>query len=157
MTEVDVIAQLTYQRERTHDLWADVMPLLQAHWTEVGEERLDIDVVKINMMEDIGAFRCFTVRERGKLVGYAFYVVDTSLMQKTRLIAHESGLFLVKEARRGHTCERLLKFAESSLKAEGVEEIIRQMLVSRQEVEVLFSRMGYTLHEKLYTKALKET
>ena len=73
---------LVIQRERSHELWGEIVPLLQAHKDEVSfypDIALDPDVEAYNCAEDHGMLRCYTARRRGALIGYEIFFIKHNM------------------------------------------------------------------------------
>ena len=97
--------------------------------------------------------RCIVARADGALVGYALFIVSPHLHYSTCKTAFEDIYFLKKEYRLGRTGIRLFQFAETALRADGVNRIIMHTKIHLDNSK-LFEYLGYKLTDKLYTKLL---
>jgi len=97
--------------------------------------------------------RCIVARADGVLVGYALFIVSPHLHYSTCKTAFEDIYFLKKEYRLGRTGIRLFQFAETALRADGVNRIIMHTKIHLDNSK-LFEYLGYKLTDKLYTKLL---
>jgi hypothetical protein len=100
-----------------------------------------------------GMLRCIVARADGVLVGYALFIVSPHLHYSTCKTAFEDIYFLKKEYRLGRTGIRLFQFAETALRADGVNRIIMHTKIHLDNSK-LFEYLGYKLTDKLYTKLL---
>ena len=147
-------AMITIQQELASEGWDEFLPLVVDHCKEIGQEAPDLNQEVLLMLEESGQLRCYTVRDEGVAVGYAIYLLEMNVMQQTRLIAKDVGLFLEKSHRGGITAVRLLKFAEVSMMGEGVAEVF-QSIPADSPVGDLLLRLGYHRIEEVYTKTLE--
>jgi hypothetical protein len=77
-------------------------PTSRTHWREIthyADIPLDPDIDTYNTMEVIGALRCFTAREQGRLVGYAVFFIRHNLHYRSSLQAMQDVLFVLPEHR----------------------------------------------------------
>lgn len=153
----------TFQRERAHDVYCEMEPLLRKHWEEIAhyaDIKLNPDTAFYTAMEDAGALRVFTARDDfRKLVGYAVYFVKRNPHYRDSLQAVQDILFL-EPANRGTTVGyRLIKFADDGLRDEGVQ-VVYQHVKAKPELDFgpLLEKQGYVMVDKIFAKRLdKET
>lgn len=134
---------VTFQRERAQDCFAEVKPLLEAHWEEtVGEELpLDPDWEAYRACEDIGLIRAYGLRVENELQGYALYFVRPSLHSRALLLA-SNDLLYVTPALRGRYAIAFIEWCEAQLRAEGVEMVSQHVTVHR-DFGVVLKHLGY--------------
>lgn len=150
-----VIGSYSYQQESVCDaLEGGAEELAKLHWDEVERHRHGLgftpDWAKMADWEDAGRFVAFTVRHGNRVVGYlAFHLTDGYHTNKK--IATEDGLFLVPEHRRGLTAVRLIRYAETALKAIGVGEI-HVITKAGTTADQLMDRIGYPAISNLRIK-----
>ena len=154
----------TFQRELAVGLWAEIVPLLQAHKAEIShypDIALDPDVALYNEVERQGALRCYTVRLDGELVGYAVFFVRAGLHYRGSLQAVQDVLFLWPDCRVSSIGYRLIQFAEAQLKGEGVQVVFHHIKAKGCLVSTLFrglarllSLLGYELIDLIFAKRL---
>ena len=146
---------ITIQKELAAEAWDEFIPLVVDHCAEIVQDAPDLDKEVMLLLEEQGSLRCFTVRDDGKAVGYAIYVLETNVMEKTRFVARDVGLYLAKSHRGGITVVRLLKYAETSMIPDGVVDIY-QNIPADSPVGALLEKMGYDRIEEVFRKRLIE-
>ena len=144
---------MQYQEEKFSKLYSELIPLLKEHRREVdlfGLE-LDVDGETYIQWEVAGISRLYTVRDEGKLVGYALYVLFTHNHHKTSLHATHDVLYLSKE-KRGHGLT-FLRYCEEKLKEEGVN-ILHQCVPECNDWGKVLEFKGYKKLETIYVKEI---
>jgi GNAT superfamily N-acetyltransferase len=148
---------LIYRQEFIDDIYEDCQPLIQQHWEEIA---LNQDAIKLNpnwdaykQLEGIGAFRIFTARDGGKLVGYFAVFVEPNLHYQDHLFARNDVLFLHKDYRKGFCGIKLIRFAEKCLKDDGVSVLVINTKTHRDFSSVL-ARLGFSKTETVHTKVI---
>ncbi len=154
---------LTFQRERSEDLWIEIMPLLHEHKDEIShypDIELDPDVGTYNQCEEIGMLRCYTVRQSfltvpgTELIGYAIFFVKPNMHYKNSLQAIQDVLFVTKPHRHGRVGYRLIKYSEEQLRDEGVQVVYHHLKCNRPETIALFHKLGYEDIDLIVAKRL---
>lgn len=137
----------------------DVKDLIQKHWEDIA---LNQDKIKLNPnweayanLDRAGMLRFFTARQDGDLIGYFLLIVNRSLHYKDHLFANNDILFLHPDHRKGIAGLRLIKFAEKSLRDEGVS-LMNVNTKVHAPFDVIMERMGFNLIERIYSKYLGE-
>jgi hypothetical protein len=152
-----VATEISFARERVRDLWDELVPLMAAHLAEredAGElPPLDIDRVQYEVLDALGKHRAFTARADGELVGYASFVVTTSLHHRTDLRAMHDALYLLPGHRSGLAGIQLIAFADRELRAEQVSTI-HHVAPAGSPLGRALERMGNRPHEMIYVKRL---
>lgn len=146
---------LYFQAERIGHLWPELEPLLEAHWREVAHYQdigLEPDKDAYAEHEQAGALRCFTARDAGRLVGYAFFFVRPNMHYRGSLQAWQDVLFLHPDYR-GRAGVTLIRVAETRLRAEGVQVVYHHAKRTNRVGELL-GRLGYELVDEIYAKRL---
>lgn len=144
------------QKETFTDTVEETLPLLIAHWEEVALRKdVPLEVVwpLYYALEKAGSLQVFTVRREGEIVGYSWFFVRPHPHYKSVMMASNDVLFLRKDARQGWTGVRLIKFAETSLKAMGVNRIAYHLKYDHDFSRIL-TRLGYTHDEFVMGKYL---
>lgn len=137
----------TIQAERFADILAEMHTLHELHWIETERHRhglaMNPDYLQFIARERLGQMIQFTMRSPiGVLVGNLRMYLATSLHTQTRY-ASEDTLFIHPDHRGSFAVMALMRFAESSLHAIGIQEIrVNSKLVNK--ADVLMRRMGYT-------------
>jgi hypothetical protein len=128
------------------------------HWQEIAHHQdkipLSPDWERYRKMAEAGVIHLTTARDAGILVGYLVYFVVPHLHYSKSITALSDVLYLAPEYRLGTTGIRLLKVAEVSLRALGVQRVIQNVKVDHDWSPILL-RQGYTLFERVYSKLLE--
>ena len=148
---------ITYQQEFLATCRNDAQPLLERHW---GEIALNRDFIRLNPdwdayeeLEASGALKIFTARKDGRLIGYFAVLVRRHLHYVDHLFAFNDVLFLDSEYRRGFVGAKLMRFAESCLKEDGVSVMIVNTK-THKPFDSLLRWLGFKHIENIYSKVL---
>lgn len=144
-------------RELFRDVFDEALPLLRAHWAEIAsflDIPLDVDVPRYLAMEESGNLRVFTVREAGKLVGYAVFVVARNAHYAGSLQAVQDVLYIERSARGALHGLRLLRHCDEALRTEGVQVVVQHVKNKHPTLGVIAQRCGYEPVETIYAKRL---
>lgn len=146
---------MIYQQEFIDDIYEDCQPLIAQHWEEIA---LNQDKIKLNpnwdayrSLEGIGAFRIFTARDDGKLVGYFAVFVEPNLHYQDHLFARNDVLFLHEDYRKGFCGVKLIRFAEKCLKDDGVS-VLAINTKAHKDFSSVLNWMGFDKTETVHTK-----
>jgi hypothetical protein len=145
------------REEKICTLWDEALPLLNAHWREIthyADIPLDPDIETYNKMEAIGALRCFTARDQGRLVGYAVFFIRHNLHYRSSLQAMQDVLFVLPEYR-GMLGIKLIRESERLLTSAGAQVLYHHVKRTNKVGELLV-RMGYELIDEIYGKRLDQ-
>lgn len=173
---IDVVAPvyrakrgLTFQRERAHDLWDTIMPLLQEHKDEIAhypDILLNPDQPAYEQAEEHGLLRCYVARLNGDLVGYGIFFVKRNMHYRDSLQAVQDVLFVTQAHRHGRVGLKLIQYATEQLRAEQIQveyqhtkanAQIREALKAlkgRTDIGKLMESLGYELIDLIYGKRL---
>lgn len=149
-------AAIFYHRECVADVLEEIKPLLMDHYREIAHYQdiaLDPDYDFYKASQERGLLRIFTARADDRLIGYAIYFVARSHKYRSSIQATQDILFLHPDYRRGGTGYRLIEFADSQLRSEGVQVVI-QHVKAIHDFGSLLTRMGYELQDLYYTRRL---
>jgi GNAT superfamily N-acetyltransferase len=148
---------ITYQQEFLATCRAEAQPLLERHWMEIALNR---DTIRLNPdwdayeeLEAADALKIFTARKDGRLIGYFAVLVRRHLHYVDHLFAFNDVLFLDSEYRRGFVGAKLMRFAESCLKEDGVSVMIVNTKTHRP-FDALLRWLGFRHIENIYSKVL---
>lgn len=148
---------ITYQQEFLLTVEKDIKPLLEEHWLEVATNKhaikLNPDWEAYHTLEDQGMLHIFTAREGDTLVGYFVTISRKHIHYKDHMFAVNSALYLKKAYRKGFISARLFKFAEKSLKEDGVSVLIVST-TNNKPFDKLLLWLGYKSVETMYSKLL---
>jgi GNAT superfamily N-acetyltransferase len=146
---------ITFCQEDYFDCIDEISLLLESHWEEVGTDKdkipMDVDYEQYAQAALQGILHVMVARSHGSLVGYHSTFVRPHIRYKSTLMGFVDVYFLHKDFRRGSTGIRLLKAAETSLKARGVKKIQSGTKLSLDRGKV-FEHLGYKAAETTYTK-----
>lgn len=147
---------MQFQREvATHELFEELMPLLQKHWEEIAHFKdipLDPDWDIYLKFEEVGAFRLFTARnEIGSLIGYSAFFVRPNAHYKTSIQALQDVLF-IDPSQRGAGAKFII-WCDKQLASEGIGAVYHHVKVTHNFGPML-ERIGYKLVDLIYAKRL---
>lgn len=144
-----------YQQEFLDSVVEDVKELLKSHWDELA---LNKDKIKINpdwdtyyALQEQGKLDIFTARDKGVLVGYFVVLVSTHMHYKDHLFAKNDLIYLAPSHRKGFTGVKLIKFAESMLKEDGVSVLVINTK-NHKPFHKLMEFLGFISEDTEYTK-----
>ena len=150
-------ARVTFMVEAWTACFAEMSALWNEHWEEVAINRdqikLDPDLDQYRELERTGALHVVVARERGAIVGYHISIVRPHLHYRRSLSAFTDVYFLRKSHRHGMTGVRLIKAAEETLRARGVQKMFTGTKLTL-DMGPIFQRLGWTPTETLYTKMI---
>lgn len=146
-----------FQREVMTDALIDeALPLVQAHHQEVmpyPDVTVNIDKDKYRAMEQAGCLRCYTVREKGELIGYAnFFITDHPHYSHT--IQALCDVVYIKPSYR-NTGIQFIRWCDLQLSLEDIQEI-HYTVQKRFDYSQLLTRMGYELNSYTFTRQLND-
>jgi len=148
---------MEYVQENFTAVYKEARPLLEEHWEAIGSGRsgtdMDPDWDKYFAMNDAGMIYLTTAREDGSLMGYALYLISTSLHQITHEFAELDVMWLTPSKRKGMTGIRMLKQAEEGLRKLGVHRIFGASQL-HADIGRVYEHLGYRAVERIYAKDL---
>jgi len=149
---------ITYHEEMIVDNVNSLMSLIELHYEEVESikelvKKPNPDWVHYIALEEAGVIQLCTVRNDGELVGYITSLIMPSLHYKDFTIAMNDAIFIKKEYRGRLAGMELIKFAESKLKAAGVNVSYIQTKIAHDFGPIL-ERSGYTDIERVFEKVI---
>jgi ribosomal protein S18 acetylase RimI-like enzyme len=145
-----------YQLENFFYLYEESSELLHKHRDEITafpDVPLSPDESMYEVMQHKGRLRCFTVRCGQDLIGYAVFFLVRHAHYDMQ-VAQQDVLFVLKEHRRGRVGLNLIKYAETRLRAEGVDMITHHVKTTNGVQKVL-ERLGYKEVDRVLIKRLK--
>jgi GNAT superfamily N-acetyltransferase len=148
-------ATVVFAREPISQEFLDsLVPLLIKNFNETAyfkDLKLMPDLGIYHTLEKAGILRIYTARSDGKLAGYSIFSVCGHSHYMTSIVAKEEVLFIDPAYRRGMLGDRMIKFCDDQLTAEGVHVIYHTVTVLRDWSPLLL-RNGYELCDKTYAK-----
>lgn len=136
-----------------HRIIAEIAPNTERHYHEMtdGDDYGPPDI-DWNLYYQAGkANQCIavTVRDGGKLVGYAVFTIGRNPRYRKLLEAHSDGIFLEREYR-GKIGMQLLSKCDEYLQKIGVQEA--NYTISDELIGKLLQRKGYQSKYKIWSK-----
>ena len=116
----------------------EVKPLLKKHWEESEDLGfpLDPDYELYLRIEREGLTRSFSVRDNGKIVGYAVFIVRHHPHYRTVVTANADVIFIEKEFRGGKS---FIEWCIEQLKVMGVKVVVYNVKIkNRSFQEIVF-------------------
>ena len=116
----------------------EVKPLLKKHWEESEDLGfpLDPDYELYLRIEREGLTRSFSVRDNGKIVGYAVFIVRHHPHYRTVVTANADVIFIEKEFR---GCKSFIEWCIEQLKVMGVKVVVYNVKIkNRSFQEIVF-------------------
>ena len=147
---------MQFQREpASHELFQEMMPLLQKHWEEIAHFKdipLEPDWDMYLKIDQSGALRNFTARDdQGKLIGYAVFFVRSNINYKSSIQASQDVIFIDPTVR-GFGAKFIL-WCDKQLKDEGIDAVYHHVKEAHNFGPML-ERLGYKLVDLIFTKRL---
>ena len=144
-----------YQQEFLDSVVEDIKVLIKSHWEEAEPNK---DKIKLNpdwdayyALQEQGRLNIFTARDEGVLVGYFVVFVSQHLHYKDHLFANNDLVYLKPSHRKGFTGIKLIKFAESYLKEDGVS-VLLVGTKNHKPFHKLMEFLEFSPSETLYSK-----
>ena len=150
-------SRYTYARIPVGTAIGELQGLAAREYDEVGQKDLDhlnIDWKRYCELDAAGKLATFIAKRDGVIVGYASFIVQTHIHYCEALVAANSAVYVVPEARIGRVALKLLRYAEIGLKAQGVKKIYYHV---KQEKDFgrLLEHLGYQDGERLFAKVVQ--
>ena len=145
-----------YSRVPIGTVAVELQSLAEREYAEVGQkdlDRLNIDWARYGELDAARKLATFIAKRDGVIVGYAVFVVQTHIHYQDALVAANSAVYVVPEARVGRVALKLLRYAEIGLKAQGVKKVYYHVKRER-DFGRLLEHLGYRDAERLFAKAL---
>lgn len=143
---------MQFARETVEEISQDIGLLTCLHALEVGDREASPDFARYAQFERLGILRIYTLREEGALKGYALYLIGPSLNYRELLMAQQTLIFVHPQSR-GSASAQFVRYIEKQLALDGVHEV-SQSSPARRPIGNWLERLGYTLKESVYVKAL---
>lgn len=147
---------LVFAEEFFPDAWPEFMRLAVRHWCETemyrAGEGMNPDEERYTNFNHHGMYRFFSVRSKGRMVGYCgMYVMRSMHTQKT--VATEDAWFLLPEFRKGRNAIRFYQYVERQMKDAGAQRITMSTKITNKAGRIL-TYLGYSHFANQYTKEL---
>ena len=145
---------IVVQSETLEQAWTDLVPLIFAYWKEAETHRhyqgIELRRDRYDEYERAGMLHCVTVRDDGRLVGYALGYVSVSMRSQVKIWGDD--MFYIQPAYRSRALA-LIQFIEEYCRCHGIAEIILNGLTSGTTPQVL-EYIDYTPVSVQYSKRL---
>lgn len=123
---MNVVSNIVFAVEKIDDAWAEAQELFVQHKKELGsweQSELAVDYPLYKAAESSGHFLAFTVREDGKLIGYAAIWLRACAHYVNETWGHSDTIFVRSENRNEGLGDALVDFVESNLHDRGVKAV----------------------------------
>lgn len=126
-------------------------------WMELEDEHKDVnyspDWEAYQRMEDRGILRFISLREDGRLIGYASIISDHDIHRMNVRFASFRDIFITR-SKRGYAA-RFVRFIEKHLSDLGIDRVwIGERIASGNKSGRFYEAMGYFPQELIYGKNL---
>lgn len=146
---------ITFQQESFNTIRDECFELAKNHYEEIASDK---DIVKLNPwyygfeeLEKAGAMKIITAKDNGKLIGYAFFLVQRSLHYYDFIVAVADLYYVDPKYRHNNVGTDLLNKSEEILKDLGVHQIYMRTKVYA-DFSPLLEKNGYNKIEVAYKK-----
>lgn len=142
------------QEEITEALLDEIIPLLVGHYAELPrfkDIKPEPDWDFYLKAGSIGVMKCFTLREEGKLIGYAVFSVSKHPHFKNSLQAVHDLLYLEPASRKGRNGIEFIKDCDEALTAMGCQ-VISWSSNSQHDYSAILERLGYQLVDLTFSR-----
>lgn len=149
-------SRIIFQREPVAMLWPEIAPLLTAHWKEIGlyhDVPPDPDFAVYESCEYANLFHAFTIRDRGKLIGYSGFFCRRNAHYQSLLAAAQDVLYLDPDYRGRMVGFKFIKWCDEQLAEIGVDVITQHVKVSHNW-GALLDRIGYAHTENIWSRRI---
>ena len=147
---------LLLQIESVDKWFSEAIPLIYAHWQELGLDtdlRGDINTEVLRQLEAIGRLSVITVRDGEALVGYLVAIHFPHLHYQSSPPMFMVDMYYIKPEYRKGAGVRLFRFMESYAKQLGCCKIYLTCKVHKDHSK-LFEGLGFRLSDYAFTKRI---
>lgn len=144
---------IAYQRETVAQVRDDIMPLLMAHYAEIGQRELQVlpDWNTYLDGEKNGRVFILTARSEGELVGYNVMFLLKHPHYADAKVAQNDVIFVADTHRGGKIGFGLVKYFEATMRQCGYDKIYYHAKPANNFGRLL-ERMGYAAIETIHAK-----
>jgi len=128
------------------------VPLAMDHFNEVVDDAKDVEFKPDLKKYFSGDYRLFTMRDSGRLCGYAVFGSGDMAYSKSKRAAFQNLLY-VEPSARGFNSIKFMKWCDAELAADGFDYVVRDVPANSGTDKVL-TRMGYNQTFVFYKKSL---
>ena len=148
---------ITYQTETLIAIRQEVEPILMAHWEEIAIDKdmaLDVDWMFYYQSEFDERLKIVTVRDDGRLIGYASFFLMNHPHYKTWKFANQDILYIDPAYRGKHIGLGLEKFCEELFRGLGVQVMMHHAKAKHPALVELLCNVGYQIMDYVLVKKL---
>lgn len=147
--------ELTFNRAKFKDVINEVLPLAYMHWQESEDFKQDefkLDVNKYSRLEDEGFFHGFVAKLDDQIIGYAGFVINSSMHDEDSLRAYSESIFIHPEHRGiGH---KFIKFLDEEMSKIDFINAVMFAAKPQKDFGYILEPMGYKKTEIVYGRDL---
>jgi N-acetylglutamate synthase-like GNAT family acetyltransferase len=96
-----------------------------------------------------------TARDKGILIGYSLFFVNSHIHYKNNIMANNDVLYLHPDYRQGRTGLKLIRKCEQVLQEQQVDKIIWHVKYAKDFRQILY-RLGYEDEDALVGKIIRK-
>lgn len=147
---------IDYSREKVEQVRDEIMPLLMAHYAEIGQHDLSVlpDWDTYLKAEEDGALFILTARLGEVLIGYNVMLLINHLHYADSKVAQNDVIYVAPKYRRGKVGIGLVNYFEAAMRSVGFDKIYYHAKPSNGFGRLL-EAMGYSPVETIHAKSLK--
>lgn len=146
---------MDFARELLCEVVQEVQPLLVEHWRELTVRK---DLRKLNpqwdqyaLLEQMGRYVIFTLRDSGALVGYSAFHVVRHLQDAEFSMAQNDVIYVAPQHRNGIAVRRFLRKCESSLREIPVK-MVSYFTSPGNNLAPILRHLGYADEQTMMAK-----
>lgn len=145
---------MTFAEEEVGNGWVEAQDLIRQHHDEVGalpSKLFAPDLAQYQYAQDAGALRCFTLRNHGRLSGYATFFVRKHLHYPSVTLGMQDVLFVHPELR-GLPAVRFIEWQDEQLQSQV--DAIGRAVTERRDFSKTLKGLGYEPIERTFLRRL---
>jgi hypothetical protein len=148
-----------YVEPLSDKLIGEVQPLIELHYEELTLHKqvvkLDPDWDRYKSLADQKMITIITARDKGILIGYSLFFVNSHIHYKNNVMANNDVLYLHPDYRQGRTGLKLIRKCEQVLQEQQVDKIIWHVKYAKDFRQILY-RLGYEDEDALVGKIIRK-
>jgi hypothetical protein len=117
--------------------------------------KLDPDWNRYKSLADQNMITIITARDKGILIGYSLFFVNSHIHYKNNIMANNDVLYLHPDYRQGRTGLKLIRKCEQVLQEQQVDKIIWHVKYAKDFRQILY-RLGYEDEDALVGKIIRK-
>ena len=148
-----------YVEPLSDKLIGEVQPLIELHYEELTLHKqvvkLDPDWNRYKSLADQNMITIITARDKGILIGYSLFFVNSHIHYKNNIMANNDVLYLHPDYRQGRTGLKLIRKCEQVLQEQQVDKIVWHVKYAKDFRQILY-RLGYEDEDALVGKIIRK-